>query len=229
MSASWAWVTFGLMIRTGALTWRSTPGTVSACAIRCSSAAAFTRRPFCSFTFSSEGKSTSASRAGRFSFSSTRSTSCSTAAVEYDTRAETCASSSPPVMSRATRLKMLPSRLAWIASSTIPPTSAFTPASSADIVKRDFPRTTETGRSSGSCSSRRTRARASSVDMPPTSTPATVTPSAIRSSRELSYANAATAPPIRTSRTTATRMNHLCLMVPIEGTDGFGPPRPLRA
>ena len=68
-------MTFGFRIRTGALTVRSTPGTVSACAIRCSSAAAFTRRPFCSFTFSSEGKSTSASRAGRFSFPLTRWTS----------------------------------------------------------------------------------------------------------------------------------------------------------
>src|SRR5688500_15926485 len=56
--------------------------------------------------------------------------------------------------------------------------------------------------------------------MPPTSTPATVTPSAIRSSRELSYANAATAPPMRTRRTTATRMNHRCRIreeYPVQG------------
>ena len=67
-------MTFGLTIRTGALTVRSTPGTVSAWAIRCSSAAALTRRPFCSLTFSSDGKSTSASRAGRFSLPLTRFT-----------------------------------------------------------------------------------------------------------------------------------------------------------
>jgi hypothetical protein len=75
-------VTFGLMIRTGALTLRSTPGTVSACAIRCSSDATRTLRPFCSFTFSSEGKSTSASRAGRFSLLRTRLTRSRTAVVE---------------------------------------------------------------------------------------------------------------------------------------------------
>src|ERR687890_378235 len=126
---------------------------------------------------------------------------------------------------------MLPSRLAWSASSTIPPTSAFTPASSAESEKRDLPRTTEIGCSSGSWSSRRTMARASALVMPPTSTPAIVTPSAIRFSRELSYANAATAPPIRTNRTTATRMNHLCLMVrsPNEGTGGLGARRRLKA
>src|SRR5215207_5202623 len=107
---------------------------------------------------------------------------------------------------------MLPSRLAASASSTMPPTSAFTPASWAESVKRVFPRRTVIGFSSGSWSSRRTTRRASPVVMPPTSTPATVTPSAIRSSRELSYANAATAPPIRTRRRTATRMNHRCLM-----------------
>ena len=95
----------------------------------------------------------------------------------------------------------------------MPPTSAFTPASWAESVKRCSPRRTAIGRSSGFWSSWRTTLRASALVMPPTSTPAMVTPSAIRSSRELSYAKAATEPPIRTRRRTATRMNHRCLMV----------------
>src|SRR5215218_5271240 len=67
--------------------------------------------------------------------------------------------------------------------------------------------------------------------MPPTSTPAMVTPLAIRSSRELSYAYAATAPPTRARRRTATRMNHRCLMIriPDQGTWGSGDGRPLTA
>ena len=121
---------------------------MSDCAIRCLSAAALTRRPFCSLTFSSDGKSTSASRAGRFSLPLTRFTSASTALLEYVTRAGTCVSSSPPLMSRATRVMIVPSRLSASASSTMPPTSAFTPASWADSVKRVWPRRTVIGSSS---------------------------------------------------------------------------------
>ena len=92
-------------------------------------------------------------------------------------------------MSRATRVKIVPPRLAARASSTMPPTSAFTPASWAESVKRVWPRRTVIGCSSGFWSSRCDRLRwASAVVMPPTSTPATVTPLAIVSSRELSYA-----------------------------------------
>ena len=47
---------------------------------------------------------------------------------------------------------MLPSRLAATASSTMPPTSAFTPASSAERVKRFLPCSTTIGFSSGACS-----------------------------------------------------------------------------
>src|SRR3954464_13469840 len=67
--------------------------------------------------------------------------------------------------------------------------------------------------------------------MPPTSTPAIVTPSAIRSSRDESYAYAATAPPTRTRRRTATKMNHRCLMggIPAQGTSGSGDRRRLGA
>ena len=120
---------------------------------------------------------------------------------------------------------MLPSRLAFSASSTMPPTSAFTPASAAESVKRMLPRLTATGFSSGSWSSRWITRRASVVVMPPTSMPATVTPFAITSSRELSYAYAATAPPPSTSRRTATRMNHRDLMggIPVQGSSGSGP------
>src|SRR4051794_41939532 len=67
--------------------------------------------------------------------------------------------------------------------------------------------------------------------MPPTSTPAILTPLAIRSSRDESYANAATAPPTRTRRRTATKMNHRCLMggIPAQGTSGSGDRRLLTA
>src|SRR5215210_6315702 len=112
---------------------------------------------------------------------------------------------------------IVPSRLAWSASSTIPPMSALTPASCAESLKRVLPRLTVIGCSSGFWSSRWTTRVASAVRMPPTSTPAIVTPLAIRSSRDESYANAATEPPTRTRRRTATRMNHRCLMRGIPG------------
>src|SRR5215216_3521653 len=126
---------------------------------------------------------------------------------------------------------IVPLRLASSASSTIPPMSALTPASSAESVKRVLPRLTVIGCSSGFWSSRRTTRVASAVRMPPTSTPAIATPWAIRSSRDESYANAATAPPPRTSRRTATRMNHRCLMggIPAQGTVGSGDRRRLGA
>ena len=111
----------------------------------------------------------------------------------------------------------------------MPVTSAVTPASWAESLKRCVPRNTAIGRSSGFWSSRLTSLRASSVFMPPTSTPAMVTPSAITSSRELSYAKAATAPPIRTRRRTATRMNHRCLMGPFQGNGGNGARPPLKS
>src|SRR4051794_31681854 len=101
----------------------------------------------------------------------------------------------------------------------MPPMSALTPASSADSLKRVSPRLTVIGCSSGFWSSRCTTRVASEVRMPPTSTPAILTPLAIRSSRDESYANAATDPPTRTRRRTATRMNHRCLMrgIPVPG------------
>ncbi len=66
----------------------------------------------------------------------------------------------------------------------MPATSALTPASSAERLKRLPARATEIGSPSGSSRLRATARRASSTRMPPTSTPATVTPSAITSSRE---------------------------------------------
>ena len=81
---------------------------------------------------------------------------------------------------------MLPLRLAASASSTMPSTSACTPASRAVSSNFQVPCITATGRLSGFRSSRATIRRASAARMPPTSTPATVTPDAIRSSRELS-------------------------------------------
>src|SRR4051812_8855209 len=113
----------------------------------------------------------------------------------------------------------------------MPPMSALTPASSADSLKRVSPRLTVIGCSSGFWSSRCTTRVASAVRMPPTSTPAILTPLAIRSSRDESYANAATAPPTRTRRRTATKVNHRCLMggIPAQGTSGSGDRRLLTA
>ena len=70
----------------------------------------------------------------------------------------------------------------------MPATSACTPASWADRLKRRRARTTAIGRSSGSAQLARDEPAGLATRMPPTSTPATVTPSAITSSRDESYA-----------------------------------------
>ncbi len=66
----------------------------------------------------------------------------------------------------------------------MPPTSAFTPASSAESVKRFLPCSTTIGFSSGTASLRRSFSRASPASMPPMLTPETRIPLATRSSFE---------------------------------------------
>ena len=109
--------------------------------------------------------------AGRFSLLRTRLTRSRTASSSRSRAAGTWAFSSPPVMSRATRLKMLPSRLASSASSTMPPTSAFTPASSAESVKRGLAAEHRDRPLERLLELAPTTRRASAVVMPPTSTP----------------------------------------------------------
>ena len=118
-------------------------------------------------------------------------------------------SSSPPVRSRHERVKIEPSRLASMASSTIASTSAFRPASFADSVNRCLPLVTITGFSSGAATCCSILVRASSLVRPPRSTPATVTPSAIWSPLEESYTLRPTAPSRSSTISAAMAMNDL--------------------
>jgi hypothetical protein len=86
---------------------------------------------------------------------------------------------SPPVRLRQLRWIRLPSRLAATASATMPPTSVVTSERSAESRNVWCAALTRIGWSSGSASLRWSKAVASALVIPPTSMPATVTPSAI--------------------------------------------------
>ena len=136
LSARSAWVTFGWTTATVALTLRSTPGTVSACAIRCFSTSRLTRMPVCSLTSSSDGKLD----LGVLRRPVEPALDAPDQLVDgvlgvADPRRDLGALLAAGEVARDA-VTMLPSRLFAIASSTMPPTSAVTPASSAERLKR---------------------------------------------------------------------------------------------
>ena len=156
-------------------------------------------------------KVTSAFCAGWVTFPSTFFTSSSTALCEYDTRAgssDSCGSS--PVIPRIVREMTLPSRLLSSASCTIRSAATRRWASAAVSRNRCCSYFTTSGFWSGRVSCSWIVARASAARMPPTWTPPTVTPSAIRSSREASYAYTPIDPAISRNTKTARKMNDFC-------------------
>ena len=127
-----------------------------------------------------------ASRAGCCTSRRMPATTRATASREYSTSSSRSVSSVRPVRSRSERVRKFPSRLSAIADWSRASTFVCTSMSAGSMVKLRWRCVICSGWSRRWATSLRTAACASAIVIPPTSTPATLIPSAIWSEREVS-------------------------------------------